>query len=77
MSEIDEFIKTARAGKPVYLTAEEKQALRNHRAYLKLKAKDPDYCCGVHLEGPYAGTKAEAWDKWCGMVEYLWERDGR
>lgn len=35
------------------------------------------YCCGVHLEGPYAGTKAEAWDKWCGMVEYLWERDGR
>lgn len=43
MSEIDEFIKTARACKPVYLTAEEKQALRNHRAYLKLKAKDPDY----------------------------------
>ena len=35
------------------------------------------YCCGVHLEGPYADTKEEAWDKWCGMVENIWERDGK
>lgn len=31
------------------------------------------YC--AHLEGPYADTREEARDKWCGMVENIWERD--
>lgn len=29
----------------------------------------------THLEAPYADTREEAWDKWCGMVENIWERD--
>lgn len=33
------------------------------------------YYCAVHLDGPYADTREEAWDKWCGMVENIWERD--
>lgn len=31
------------------------------------------YC--THLEAPYADTREEAWDKWCGMVEKIWERN--
>lgn len=31
------------------------------------------YC--THLEAPYADTREEAWDKWCGMVEKIRERD--
>lgn len=33
------------------------------------------YYCAVHLNGPYADTREEAWDKWCGTVENIWERD--
>lgn len=31
------------------------------------------YC--AHFDGPYAYTREEAWDKWCEMVENIWERD--
>lgn len=33
------------------------------------------YYCAGHLDGPYADTREEAWDKWCGTVENIWERD--
>lgn len=33
------------------------------------------YYCAVHLNGPYADTREDAWDKWCGTVENIWERD--
>ena len=29
------------------------------------------YYCAVHLDGPYADTREEAWDKWCGMGQEL------
>lgn len=42
MSSLTGFIREARAG-TLQLTREERLAINHHRAYMKLRAKDPDY----------------------------------
>lgn len=42
MSELDDYIRLARQGKAPVTKADLK-AERNHRKYLELKARDPDY----------------------------------
>lgn len=42
MSSLTRFIQEARAG-TLQLTRAERLAINHHRAYMKLRAKDPDY----------------------------------